>query len=49
MKLRHIIDGAAAGERIVVLDFIRGAAVMAILAVNMFAFALPDGAALTPY
>lgn len=49
MKLRHIIDGAAAGERIVVLDFIRGAAVMAILAVNIFSFALPDGAALTPY
>jgi uncharacterized protein len=40
---------ALAGERLTSLDFIRGVAVIAILAVNIFSFALPDGAALSPH
>lgn len=38
-----------ASPRIATLDFIRGAAVLAILAVNIFSFALPDAATFTPF
>lgn len=40
---------SAPSARITALDFIRGAAVMAILMVNIFSFALPDAATFTPF
>jgi len=39
---------AAAGDRIVTLDVVRGVAVMGILVVNIVSFALPDGAGMNP-
>ncbi|HEY0325694.1 MAG TPA: DUF418 domain-containing protein [Allosphingosinicella sp.] len=39
---------AAAGDRIVTLDVLRGVAVMGILVVNIISFAMPEGAGLNP-
>ena len=39
---------AAAGDRIVTLDVVRGVAVMGILVVNIISFAMPEGAGLNP-
>lgn len=39
---------AAAGDRIVTLDVLRGVAVMGILVVNIISFAMPEGAGMNP-
>ena len=39
---------AAAGDRIVTLDVVRGVAVMGILVVNIISFAMPEGAGMNP-